>query len=565
MAFRCIFVTMTLLWVVAEAGRSAFGDPGIFGIPAVYKQSDPPESREQPANNVLAGFEVPPAPTVEDSVVPSLDVENPANATGSSAKASNFESTFEIKNSPEWISARGPRAHTEMGTVHFPEDLGTIKLPEMPHREPYRPDMPPKKREVTAEFEDGLTVKTKDEYFSLTFHNLTQIDYRDFQKTGDPLVDSFVVPRQRWYVLGNVSPNVRYYTVINRGYNSLDILDSFLDLNFGLIDREKFQIRVGRTKTPYGYEYVKISEVDLIAAERSVFIGNLAPNREEGIMAHGKLLERSFEYAVGVFNGPRRSFEDTNNSKDLFTFGNLKPFLNGDSDVMRQLNLSGSFNVGNEHNPVQPIGFRTANDQSSGTSPSQVSPTFLQFNNNAFVNGLHMQWSGDVAYYYRNFGLLAGYQGAIQDYGVSATPLPANFVGVTSATTTRVPFSGYSVSAFYFLTGEEITRRANLMEPRESFTSLRRSKGGGIGAIELFARFANMQIGNSIFTGGLADPTKWSNSANVTDVGFNWYLNHYTKLTFDWQNSQFGSPVSISPTNSANYNNLFWFRTQVFF
>ena len=77
------------------------------------------------------------------------------------------------------------------------------------------------------------------------FHNLTQVDYRGFNPKGDPLNSGFVVPRQRWYVVGNVSQYFRYYTVINRGYGSLDLLDAFVDMNFGYIDREKFQIRVG--------------------------------------------------------------------------------------------------------------------------------------------------------------------------------------------------------------------------------------------------------------------------------------------------------------------------------
>ena len=151
------------------------------------------------------------------------------------------------------------------------ENFGTIRLPPMPKR-----DVKAKDRKVEAEFSDGLTVKTDDGYFSLTFHNLTQVDGRFFNPTGNPLTDNFIVPRQRWYVLGNVSPNIRYYTVINRGYGSLDLLDAFRRHQFRRVDAEKLQFRVGRMKTPYTYEYIKISETDLIAPERSVFVGNLA-------------------------------------------------------------------------------------------------------------------------------------------------------------------------------------------------------------------------------------------------------------------------------------------------
>ena len=113
-------------------------------------------------------------------------------------------------------------------------------------------------------------VRTDDDYFSLTFHNLTQVDGRLFNPVGDPLHDNFSIPRQRWYVLGNISPYVRYYTVINRGFSSIDVLDAWTDWSVGDIDRDMLQIRVGRMKTPYTYEYMKVAENDLIAAERSV-------------------------------------------------------------------------------------------------------------------------------------------------------------------------------------------------------------------------------------------------------------------------------------------------------
>ena len=450
-------------------------------------------------------------------------------------------------------------------------ELGSIGLPAMPE---YIPNMPARTRKVEAEFGDGLTVKTDDDYFSLTFHNLTQVDGRFFSPAGDPLHDNFIVPRQRWYVIGNISPMVRYYTVINRGYGTLDVLDAWVDMSVGSIDRDELQIRVGRMKTPYTYEYIKISETDLIAPERSVFVGNLAPNREIGIMAHGQLLDKRFEYALGLFNGPRRSFEDFNSGKDLFTFINTKPFLDGDFDFLKQLNIGGSWNWGNEHNPAQPFALRTANDQSTSSAAGNVSPTFFRFGDKVFEDGTRMQWSGDLAYYYKSFGMLAGYQGGFQDYALTVGVLPTvqqlrlgqqEFVGVIGGNKTRVPMTGYSVAAFYFLTGEEVTRRVNLLEPRKPYAGST-WREGNIGGIELFTRYAFMDLGGNVFTGGLADSAISSNSAAVFDNGVNWYLNHYVKLTFDWQYSAYGNPVLLTPAGrNTSFNNLFWLRTQVFF
>jgi phosphate-selective porin OprO/OprP len=52
---------------------------------------------------------------------------------------------------------------------------------------------------------------------------------------------------------------------------------------------------------------------------------------------------------------------------------------------------------------------------------------------------------------------------------------------------------------------------------------------------------------------------------NAIDTGVNWYLNHYVPLYFDWQHSVYNRPIILSANKSSRHNDLFWFRTQVFF
>ena len=63
----------------------------------------------------------------------------------------------------------------------------------------------------------------------------------------------------------------------------------------------------------------------------------------------------------------------------------------------------------------------------------------------------------------------------------------------------------------------------------------------------------------------MADPNLWTNRLNMTDVGFNWYLNRNIKFYFDWQHSEFGNPVVIGPNHFGPTRDLFWLRFQVFF
>jgi len=282
------------------------------------------------------------------------------------------------------------------------------------------------------------------------------------------------------------------------------------------------------------------------------------------------------EYYAGIFNGPRRSFVDYNNSKDLFGLINIKPFLHSGIEWLENLNITGSIEGGTERNPTQPDALTTANDQSpsSSTAVVNVSPTFLIFNSKAFENGLHMQWAADVAYYYKSFTLLANYEGGFQNYGLQGPgTLPSTtvygpfasgaFVGVGSPTRVNVPLTGWSVAVTYFITGEQITRRVYLTEPRRPFGYYNGQLNPG--AIEAYFRFSNLQLGDQVFTGGLANPADWANRVSTTDTGINWYWNHYVRWYFDWQHAFYNQPVFMSNTKSTRHNDLYWLRTQIFF
>ena len=121
---------------------------------------------------------------------------------------------------------------------------------------------------------------------------------------------------------------------------------------------ERLQFRVGRMKTPYLYEYFSIAEGDLIAPERSMYAGNLAGNRQDGAMAIGELFEGRLGYAVGIFNGPRNSFQDYNGAKDFIGYVNSRPFLTSETfTALKYLNIGGSFDVGYQNNPSTAVAF----------------------------------------------------------------------------------------------------------------------------------------------------------------------------------------------------------------
>jgi phosphate-selective porin OprO/OprP len=95
-------------------------------------------------------------------------------------------------------------------------------------------------------------------------------------------------------------------------------------LNFNYDPR--LQIRIGRSKVPFTYEFYKINVWRLIAPERSVWVNNYQSNRDSGLTAWGGLFENRIEYAVMIHNGPRNGFQAYDYPKSVAAFLNFKPF-----------------------------------------------------------------------------------------------------------------------------------------------------------------------------------------------------------------------------------------------
>ncbi len=412
-------------------------------------------------------------------------------------------------------------------------------------------DEAPLRHEARVEFGEGLEFKTEDDEFRLQFHDLTQVEYRGFPTQNQGFLHSqFFIPRQRWYFTGDLTKKLGFYTSINRGYGTLDLLDAFLSVRV----TNNLRFRAGRMKTPYLYEYYSIAEGDLIAPERSLFAGNLALNRRMGAMVLYDFWDSRIGTVLGVFNGPRRSFQDYSSNKDLVGYFNARPFLKSERfKALNYLNIGGSFDVGYENNSVpEPILFETANDQTPNSAQT-LSPTFLALNKNVIEFGERQQWAAHLVWFYKSFFFISEYGGVRQGYGVA-----------NGNHSTPVNATGYMVQSSYFLTGEQLTRRVNVVKPRRDFVFF---KNGDMspGAIEVHARWSTLDIGRNIFTSGFADPNQWTNHAGIIDIGANWYLNFYTRVFLDWQHGLFGNPVIMAPGKYSSTSDIFWLRFQIFF
>ena len=102
-----------------------------------------------------------------------------------------------------------------------------------------------------------------------------------------------------------------------------------------------------------------------------------------------------------------------------------------------------------------------------------------------------------------------------------------------------------------------------MLKPIRDF-DLRKGKFG-LGALELYGRFNPFNMGNQVFTGGLADPNLWTNNLYTVDLGVNWYWTQYIKVTLGWQHAEFGSPVTFAPNQFQKTSDEAILRMQFYF
>jgi phosphate-selective porin OprO/OprP len=408
--------------------------------------------------------------------------------------------------------------------------------------------------------QDGVGFSTEDQEFELRFRILEQVDYngylgpQGFSPTGT--TSGFYLPRSRYYFQGRLTRPITYDLSFQRSYTTFNFFNAFLNFNYD----PRLQIRIGRSKVPFTYEFYKINVWRLIAPERSVWVNNYQSNRDIGITAWGGLFENRVEYAAMIHNGPRNGFQAYDYPKSVAAFLNFKPFETREDSFLRDLNIGGSLDYGYQNNPAVPSVFRT-NVNASNVALTANDPTnnatlpFLNLNNNVAERGIRDLWELHAAYYYKGLSLLGAWDSGFNSYALPQRP------------SVRVPTNGYFVQVAYLITGETIRERT-VIDPINRFDL--RPGMFGLGAFEPHARYSEMFLDRDIFTAGLADPNLWTNRVKLIDVGVNWYLNKFVKIYFDWEHAIFASPVfaANTPSGQAAFrttNDLFWVRFQFYY
>ncbi len=130
---------------------------------------------------------------------------------------------------------------------------------------------------------DGFRWGTEDNEITLGVRALEQLDARIYANSNQEYASSGIFnPRTRFYFEGNLTRPISYEFSFQQTYGTTNLLDSYLNYRFS----DGFQLRLGRYKTPFTYEWYRVHVWHLLAPERSLFATNFEgqpPLRLDGV------------------------------------------------------------------------------------------------------------------------------------------------------------------------------------------------------------------------------------------------------------------------------------------
>src|SRR4051812_22436402 len=169
---------------------------------------------------------------------------------------------------------------------------------------------------VTTGYDNGFFIQSPDASTRLTLGMVAQTDGRFSLDDPLPITNTFTIRKIRPTFTGRVTKYFEFKVMPDFGNGTTVIQDAYFDTRFS----SAFRVRIGKDKTPVGYELL-IGDANLYFPERSL-ASSLVPNRDIGVQAQGDLAGGKLTYAAGLFNGipdgtSSTTELDTNSDKDF--------------------------------------------------------------------------------------------------------------------------------------------------------------------------------------------------------------------------------------------------------
>ena len=275
--------------------------------------------------------------------------------------------------------------------------------------------------------------------------------------------------------------------------------DLYVNMRFS----RPFELQAGRFKLPFGRDALA-SSANLDFVFRSTLGRQLAPGRDVGVMAHGRLSD-AMTYDAGYF------LHDGDNARSPLTRG-------GEHAVAGRLEVQ-PFNA-RKDSPLEPleVGVAVVRSQLDATLALRGETVFGDgvFFDRVFTNGRRLRFGADAEWLRGPFGLTGEFArtwDARNGMGLAGEDLPG-----TGAT-------GWYVSGAWVLTGE---RKRARVEPRKDVLER------GLGAIEVSARLERVSFDDVVYPGGVSHGPRpedlVGNGEWISTLGVTWFLHNRVKV-----------------------------------
>ena len=402
----------------------------------------------------------------------------------------------------------------------------------------------PKPKKPLAGWDNGFILRSADDQFLLRITGQLQTDYRHYQNDADTTdLPTFLVRRARLGIEGAVLKYYEFRLLPDFGQGNTRLLDAYLNVHYW----DAFQFEAGKFKQPFSLEHL-IQDRFVPTIERSI-IDQLVPARDVGLMFHGqKLFEDRLDFGASVYGGVRDGDQDTDRNKEVAGRVVVRPFRDiGLPDFLEPLQVGVAGTFGEDEGVLQPTTLRT---------PAFV--PWFQFAPGVRPDGLRTRCSPELSYIYGSLAVAAQYYWETQ-----VLRAPAGAAG--PAADVELSYRGFYVLCTCLVTGEERTSLSQAIDPISPFDPTHGAYG--FGALELVGRLSCLELDSDVPLTRLMDRSRSAPRATELTLGFNWYLNRFVRMQFNWEYARFASPVrlGIGPGGAIDHQNSFLGRIQIVF
>ena len=383
--------------------------------------------------------------------------------------------------------------------------------------------------------QDGIAIESANGDFRLQFGLLAHLDGRfALADENQQVLDTFAVRRARPYIRGRLGRHFEFYLNPDFAGGTLALQDAYVDTIFS----PAFRVRVGKGKTPFGFERL-LSVSNSLFLERA-FPTTISPNRDIGVQVLGDISGGVVSYLAGVMNGVADGSSadaETNDGKDISGRIVLRPFVKRDvTHPGRGLAVGLSGSRGRATGGAGLPTFRTTTllqpyfSYASGATP-------------AVADGIRTRYSPSIWY-------LKGPFGGWGEYVHSEVPVRRGDV------VQDVAHQAWQVAASWVLTGEAASDSSAPIRPRNNFDF----GNGHWGALQVSARYHVLEIDEKAFVFGLAAAGS-SRKAEAWTLGLRWYVSGNLHYTVNFERTVFDG----APRGPRRAENGLAFRTQLYF